>query len=338
MDEALTKLTEAMEGLKKEEPPVEVDKTALDALIEEVSGKNQDDYTAESWNAFHTALLKAKEVSADKNATKDQVEEALKALQEAADGLVTSEESVDKSALEAAIKEAEGKNRDHYTDESWAEFEEALAEAKRVLDMDVDQSRVDSAAAALRAAMEGLEELPKADKTGLNQIIAEAEGKKASDYTEESWDAFNRALVNAKAAAAETYASQVKVDEAAQALKQAMEALKPVENGGGSDNPDNPSGGEGGDNNDQNNPSGGEEGGNDDGNGGDTNQPSDDNQPSGSGSTSDAQNNTLEDVKTGDHAQAGIAVMVLTASALAVAGCGTAIYRRKREDAENRDE
>lgn len=241
VDAARTALENAMNALEK---PAAVDKTALDALIETALEKVQDDYTADSWNVFHKALLAAQAVSADEDATQQQVDKALAALQAGLDQLVPAGTQVDKTALLAAIEQAKGLNRDEYTSESWSALADALAEAERVAALeDASQSQADQAAAALVQAIESLVKKPKADKTALEQAIRSAEEKQAADYTVDSWDVFQRALVNARAVNADPYALQAQVDQAAQQLEQAVKALVPVD----AVTP-NPDPGQGGDN------------------------------------------------------------------------------------------
>lgn len=226
VDAAYGALESAMNALEK---PAVVDKTALNALIQTALDKVQDDYTPESWNVFHKALLAAQAVSADENATQQQVNDALAALQAGLDQLVPAAVQADKTALLAAIQQAKSKDRSAYTAESWAVLEQALAEAERVAALeDASQSQIDQAKAALEQAIAALVEKPKADKSALEQAIRSAEEKKAADYTPASWDAFQRALVSARAVYSEPYALQSQVDQAVQQLEKAIGALVPA--------------------------------------------------------------------------------------------------------------
>ena len=75
-------------------------------------------------------------------------------------------ESVDKSALEAAINANQGKDQSSYTAESWAEFDGALRAAERIADDNgATQTEVDSALSALNRAV--LVEKP----SGINPIL-----------------------------------------------------------------------------------------------------------------------------------------------------------------------
>ncbi|MGI6344649.1 MAG: hypothetical protein ACOX18_06240 [Bacillota bacterium] len=235
VDDALAALTAAIEGLKEvEEPPV-VDKSALEAKVNEARGLNKDDYTEESWAIFAAALADAEAVLADPDATQADVDAALAALVGAMDGLEEVEEPpvVDKSALEAKVNEARGLNAADYTEESWAVFAAALADAEAVLaDPDATQAEVDAALAALVGAMDGLEEVeepPVVDKSALEAKVNEARGLNAADYTEESWAVFAAALADAEAVLADPDATQAEVDAALAALVGAMDGLEEVE-------------------------------------------------------------------------------------------------------------
>ena len=135
-----------------------------------------------------------------------------------------SEIPVDKSALAAAIAEAEALVQDDYTSDSWSAFAEELADAKAVLaDDDATQQAVNDAAAALESAMEALVE--RGDKTALEALIDEAEALKEADYTADTWAAFEEALNAAQTVAADEEALQGEIDDVADALRAAMDAL-----------------------------------------------------------------------------------------------------------------
>ena len=63
---------------------------------------------------------------------------------------------------------------------------------------DADQAAVDAAAAALKAAIDSLEEKPVVDRTELEKAIASAEALKAEDYTPESLAALEEAVAAAR--------------------------------------------------------------------------------------------------------------------------------------------
>ena len=81
-------ITAAFE-LDTETPPTPVDKTQLQAAVNQAAGYQQGDYTAESWAVFAQAYAQAQAVLAQEDATLEQVQTALAALNAAMDGLVS---------------------------------------------------------------------------------------------------------------------------------------------------------------------------------------------------------------------------------------------------------
>ncbi len=88
-DAALKALNEAIKGLKaKEENPTpnptpSVDKSQLKAAVDAADALQKGSASDASWKAFTDALNKAKDVLNDDDATQQDVDAALKALQEA---------------------------------------------------------------------------------------------------------------------------------------------------------------------------------------------------------------------------------------------------------------
>ncbi|MCB6707585.1 FIVAR domain-containing protein, partial [[Clostridium] saccharogumia] len=107
-------------------PVEEVDKTALEALIKEAEGYDEEEYTPSTWNVLEEALEAAKEVMNNENATEAEVEKAVNDLQEAINALT---KKADKGFLEELIDEVEGYNEEDYTTGSWAGLQEALEAA-----------------------------------------------------------------------------------------------------------------------------------------------------------------------------------------------------------------
>ena len=173
---AQDKLSEAIKDLA---PKKQVDKSKLEALIAEATGKVESQYTPESWTAFTTALGTANEVNGNKDATQETVDQACVNLRAGIDGLTAK---ADKTQLQALIEQAGNKNKDEYTEESWASFETALNEAKSVFENEnVSQDAVDKACESLSKAIEEL----KFNKSQLKVVIDQAENKISEDYTEE---------------------------------------------------------------------------------------------------------------------------------------------------------
>ena len=163
VDDAVRRLAEAREALKPAEQPAPVDKTDLQAAVDAAGELVESDYTAESWEAFASALRNASTVLADDKAAQADVDRALWKLVEARDALKPAEQpaQVDKSRLQALVDAYRGLDGSGYTDDSWARFKAAYADAEDVLaDGSASQDRVDRAARALRDAWIGLQFRP----------------------------------------------------------------------------------------------------------------------------------------------------------------------------------
>lgn len=164
IETAWNELKAAYDGLKDEsepEPPV-VNFDDLNAAIDATGILNEDDYTAESWSNFQAALDAAKDVAANKDATQEQVDEALANLHAAQKALDRKPDTpvVDKFALSEAINKAEATDTTGKTEESVAALNEALEAAKAIeADENATQEQVDEALAKLQAALEGLQDV-----------------------------------------------------------------------------------------------------------------------------------------------------------------------------------
>ena len=208
--------------------PSEVDKTALEKIVEENQNRNESDYTKESWKVFTKAMELAQAVLTDPKATQAEVDDAVQAVRKAVEQLqeVTK---VDKTALEKLVEENQNRNESDYTKESWKVFTKAMELAQAVLtDPKATQAEVDDAVQAVRKAIEQLQEVTKVDKTALKKLVEENQNRVASGYTAESWQVFRKALEAAQAVLADSNTTQAEVDEAIQAVNKAIEQLQEV--------------------------------------------------------------------------------------------------------------
>ena len=213
---AQDKLSEAIKDLA---PKKQVDKSKLEALIAEATGKVESQYTPESWKAFTTALGTANEVNGNKDATQETVDQACESLRAAMTGLTAK---ADKTQLQALIEQAGNKNKDEYTEESWVSFETALNDAKDVsANENVSQDAVDKACESLSKAIEEL----KFNKSQLKVVIDQVENKNSEDYTEESWETFANALAEARSVFEDENATPESVDQAYRKLNEAINGL-----------------------------------------------------------------------------------------------------------------
>ena len=131
----------------------------------------------------------------------------------------------DKTALEAAIQQAEAVKKDEYTEETVKALDDALAAAKKALDEAKTQDELDAAAKVLTDAIAALEKKPQLDKTELEKAIEEAEQVEKDPYTEASVKALDDALAAAKKALTDAK-TQDELDAAAKALNDAIKGLE----------------------------------------------------------------------------------------------------------------
>ena len=211
------------------------DKSALQQMINGVGNYKEENYTPETWTPFKTALDAAKAVMADRYATAAEVQEALEALTEAADGLQLSEAgknqpatNEDKTALTSYITGIETKYTNDaeytvsYSEAARTAFAAAVTQAKAAVASVETLQNIEEVKAALRAAEATLKsnfvtpyDGKAADIQALDAKITEAEGLLTEENKGKNQEAFNT-LKAAKetAKAAKTTALTTEVDKA----------------------------------------------------------------------------------------------------------------------------
>lgn len=128
--------------------------TELEKQIKIAEALKKDDYTSKSWSVLSDALEKAKSAKNSKNQT--EVNTAAKNLKSAIANLVSIYEGkLNFDELNRQITVAEGLIENNYDVASWDALKTALSKAKSVKKSKL-QPEIDSAAAELKAAIEGL--------------------------------------------------------------------------------------------------------------------------------------------------------------------------------------
>jgi hypothetical protein len=218
---ALTGLLRARDGL--------VRRAELYDAIREVrafaEAGNESLYTPNSWAHLHTAYTNAVDMWHTANATQDQMNAALAAIEDAMEGLVRNG---DRTALNAKLNYVYYEFSAYelqYTDASWAVFSAAFWHGIDVRD-DVNSSQAD-VNAALAAILEAYESLVSY-KYALRALIAEALLKQQANYTPQSWVFFVGALNAAIGVEANANATRVQIDSAAGWLSASLATLVPV--------------------------------------------------------------------------------------------------------------
>ncbi|MEE1492278.1 MAG: glycoside hydrolase N-terminal domain-containing protein [Massilioclostridium sp.] len=170
---------------------------------------------------FIAALDAALKVLNDGDAMEAEIQAADSALIAAADALV---KRGDKEALQNAVDLTVNYDENDYA-KGWDAFVAARDAANEVLgNKNATQEEVDSALDTLINAM--LDLRYKADKSILNKLTKQAEAIDLTGFSKASVDAFNAALANAKAAAADPTLSTDEQDVVNKAVSDLSEAIK----------------------------------------------------------------------------------------------------------------
>lgn len=215
-------------SFKETEAPV-VDKSALQNLYDENTGKLAEDYTPDSWAEFDSAMKEAKAVLDSETADQAAVDAARELLQAAVSGLEeVKPQPADKTELQALYDQNADKAAEDYTPDSYAVFDGAMKAAKEVLDLETaTQDDVDQVLQTLRDAIAQLkdagsqEDMKEALRLLYEANITREEGK----YTPESWNVFAEAMDEAKRVLDDPQAVQEQVDQAKDALQSAIDGL-----------------------------------------------------------------------------------------------------------------
>ena len=196
-DEAVAALRSAIDALNGMVP---VEKAALEQAIADSAQYNEADYTKASWTAFADALAKANEVNKNAEATQDDVDAAVKALNDAIAGL-EKYVAPNKTLLKATYEYAMSLSTEGVTDSAKKYFMDAVAAADTVLnDAKATQEEVNTAWNNLLEGIWALG-LTQGDKTMLEQLIAKADNmvENSGKYVKTNWDQLVEALEAAKA-------------------------------------------------------------------------------------------------------------------------------------------
>ncbi len=211
--------------------PINANKDILNKVIAYAEQQKASDefnnVIADVQKSFNAALDAAKLVAKDEMATQETVDAAWKALMTEIHKLGFVKGDI--TSLEALVALAEGYDMNDFVEAGQAEFLEALKAAQDLL-ADKDnamQAEIETAETNLLNAMLNLRY--KADKSILEKVIAEANGKDANAYTAESYAVLEAAVAEANAVMANENATQEEVDAAVTSVQEAMKGLVAVE-------------------------------------------------------------------------------------------------------------
>ncbi|MFA5585793.1 MAG: hypothetical protein WDA02_04530, partial [Saccharofermentanales bacterium] len=225
----------------------EVDKSALKAVIDEANDLTEDDWTDVSWALLEAALAAAEDVYADDDATQEDVDDAKDALRDAIDSLAAKSsdagiESVTVLGVPAEVDATDDKI--YHAELPYGTNLAALTSG----DFDIETSDTNALVSGLAVnpddesewtftvtAQDGTTQevytilltvaAPAVDKSALKAVIDEANDLTEDDWTEASWDLLEAALTAAEGVYADDDATQEDVDDAKDALRDAIDNL-----------------------------------------------------------------------------------------------------------------
>ena len=225
VDQAVARLADAIDGLTA--MPEEANKTLLEKTVTYALGLSTVGVVEAAKQKFQDALDHAQAVLNDPYASQAEVDAAWDALLEGIWGLGLIQG--DKTELGQLMDQAQQMvdNQDKYVTEHWGLLVDALAAAQAIMDdPNAMEEDITPVAEALLEAI--LAQRFKADKSILEDLIAQAEQMDVSKYTDESAAVFQEALDHAKDVMADETLSeedQAVVDQAVKELSDAMAAL-----------------------------------------------------------------------------------------------------------------
>ena len=190
--------------------------------------------TADKKTAYDNALKAGKEVKDKANATKEEVTNAVNALNTAKQQL--DGQATNKSALQALVDEAANKasNAKYYnaTQTTQTAYDQAITKAQEVLNKaNVTQAEINAEKGKVETAKNALDGA-ETNKSALQALVDEAANMALSykyhNADKDKKDTFDKAIEKAKAVLADLYASQKVVDDARDNLKLAKESLNGI--------------------------------------------------------------------------------------------------------------
>ncbi|MCL2564380.1 MAG: S-layer homology domain-containing protein [Defluviitaleaceae bacterium] len=208
-----------------------INRSALNIEITQAEALTEANYTNPSWSVLNAALVAARQVNNNTNATQAQINTAASNLRTARSNLVRlSGAVINRNALNIEITRAEGLREADYTSPSWSAMQTALLSSRQVLgNTNATQEQINVAADNLRTAINALvraDGIRAINRNTLNAEITRVQGLEQSNYTVASWTTMQAALTAAIAVRDNANATQAQINTAADRLRAAIEALE----------------------------------------------------------------------------------------------------------------
>lgn len=194
----------------------------LQEAVKEASAYEETMYTEDSWNALQSALLNANQLLEKEDATQNEVDDALLALQKAMEQLAYK--AADYTRVDEALKQVQALNKNDYVD--FSAVEDAAAAVIRDKHIN-EQEIVDGMAQAILDAIFGLKKKAQpADLQALQEAIAKANQLDEKLYTQTSWDVMKQSLAAAETLMKKDVIAQDDAKQCTEKLLQAIDALE----------------------------------------------------------------------------------------------------------------
>ena len=319
VNEAVNTLKNAIDNLIiKDDNIKEVDKIFLGMVIEyseEVKANGAlEDVVPAVVKEFEDALENAKNILADKTATKAEVDEASKRLVNVIHMLEFKKG--DKEQLAKLVTIINALDESKYMPSTWSKLQAELEESNKVIaDENAMEAEVKDAYNKLIKAYLDLRLVP--DKYILKDLINKAESIDVSKYTKESVNELNKKLKEANKVLDNKEATQQEVDEVSKGLELALGNLELAQGNNNNNGNDNNNNGNDNNNNGNNN------------NGSTGSGTTDNNDNSGTDNNIGTDNNSDKDGKGNLPATGGTSTFALVGIAALLLGAGSVLRRRK---------
>ena len=216
VDDIADKIIAAKDNLKYKT----ADYTAVDNAVNRYKAIDTSRYTEASYarvTAFYEQIVYGLNIT-----MQSEVDAMAEDLNYAIDNFLKLRPA-DYTVVENAIAEYEELNPSHYTDDSWAELEDAVDAVEYDLDLD-HQDEVNAMAQAIKTAIANLD-YAIGDYSKVTAALTEADSLTASHYTPESWAELQTAINNVQYGL--TIDKQTQIDAFATAINTAIANLDP---------------------------------------------------------------------------------------------------------------
>ena len=162
---------------------LDVDKSALNKLLEDVSKLTASDYSITTWQNLQNAVN-----GADTLTKQSEIDTKVSTIQNALDKLQLKDK--DRSKLEDLLKQVEDLDEGDYTPESWKDLQDAITGAD---DLD-KQSDIDNKVAEIEEAIKNLV-VVEPDRSELDDLLKQVENLEEGDYSSDTWKDLQDAII-----------------------------------------------------------------------------------------------------------------------------------------------